>query len=103
VDKLDVEVEGLGRRMDGLAGDTAKFDNRVSEVKQGLATLAAGTNSRFKAVTRNIAGLRIELMDHLESMHGELTGRIVGVERSGPEGRGGGGRGSGGGGVPMAS
>ena len=110
VDKLDRKVGDLDRKVDGLErkvgdldGEIAKLDNRVSEVQQGLATLAASTNSQFKTVARNIAGLRVELVDHMERIHGELTGRIAGLERSGPEGRGGGGRGSGGCGVPLAS
>ena len=103
VDGLDRKVDGLERKVGDLDGEIAKLDNRVSEVQQGLATLAASTNSQFKTVARNITGLRVELVDHMERIHGELTGRIAGLERSGPEGRGGGGRGSGGCGVPLAS
>ena len=103
MDGLDRKVDGLERKVGDLDGEIAKLDNRVSEVQQGLATLAASTNSQFKTVARNIAGLRVELVDHMERIHGELTGRIAGLERSGPEGRGGGGRGSGGCGVPLAS
>jgi predicted RNase H-like nuclease (RuvC/YqgF family) len=103
VDGLESKVGDLDRKVDGLDKKVDTLDTRVSEVQLGLATLAATTNSQFKAVARNIAGLRVELVDHMERIHGELTGRIAGLERSGPEGRGGGGRGSGGCGVPLAS
>ena len=103
VEGLESKVGDLDRKVDGLDQKVDTLDTRVSEVQLGLATLAASTNSQFKTVARNIAGLRVELVDHMERIHGELTGRIAGLERSGPEGRGGGGRGSGGCGVPLAS
>jgi len=103
VGDLDRKVDGLDRKVEGLDKKVDTLDTRVSEVQLGLATLAASTNSQFKTVARNITGLRVELVDHMERIHGELTGRIAGLERSGPEGRGGGGRGSGGCGVPLAS
>ena len=103
VGDLDRKVDGLDRKVEGLDKKVDTLDTRVREVQLGLATLAASTNSQFKTVARNIAGLRVELVDHMERIHGELTGRIAGLERSGPEGRGGGGRGSGGCGVPLAS
>jgi hypothetical protein len=92
-----------------------KLDDRVSEVQLGLATLAADTKAQFqkvdarfdlidvqfKTVNRNIAVTRVELVDHMERIHSELTGRIIDLEVPGPGGRGGSASGSGG--VPLAS
>jgi hypothetical protein len=92
-----------------------KLDDRVSEVQLGLATLAADTRAQFqkvderfdlidvqfKTVNRNIAVTRVELVDHMERIHSELTGRIIDLEVPGPGGRGGSASGSGG--VPLAS
>jgi len=99
-----------------------KLDDRVSEVQLGLATLAADTKAQFekvderfqkidtrfdavdvqfKTVNRNIAVTRLELVDHMERIHSELTGRIIDLEVPGPGGRGGSASGSGG--VPLTS
>ena len=58
-------------------------------------------DARFDRVDGRIEVARVELGDHMERIHSELTGRIIDLEVPGPGGRGGSGPGSGG--VPLAS
>ena len=109
VDSLDKKVDGLDKKVDSLDKKVDKLDTRVSEVQLGLATLAADTKAQFqkvderfqtidarfdavdvqfKKVNRNIAAARVELVDHMERIHSELTGRIVDLETPGTEGGG---------------
>ena len=76
VGALEKKVGGLEKKVDGLAESVGKLDGRIEVA-------------------------RIELGDHIDRIHSELTGRIIDLEVPGPGGRGGSPSGSGG--VPLAS
>jgi hypothetical protein len=44
---------------------------------------------QFKKVNQNIDDLGVEVVEHMERIHGELTGRLVDLETPGPGGHGG--------------
>jgi len=76
VGALEKKVETLGSKFETLGKKVDKLDNRIEAA-------------------------RVELGDHIERIHSELTGRIIDLEVPGPGGRGGSGGGPGG--VPLAS
>ena len=110
MDSVEKKVDSLDKKVDGLDKKVEKLDTRVSEVQLGLSTLAASTTAQFqkvdlqfKRLDRKIDKWGGDLVEHMERIHSELTGRIVDLEAPGTGGGGGGGRGSGGGGMPLAS
>jgi hypothetical protein len=124
VDRLDAKVGTLDGRvcevqlgLATLAADTkAQFkrvddrfeqmDRRFERVDKRFDAIDLqfkGVGRRFDQVDQKIESARVEIVDLVERVHEEVTGRIVDLETPGTKGHGGGGSGSGGGGVPLAS
>jgi hypothetical protein len=120
--RIDESVNGP-RPQEGAPDVGRPLSDRVSEVRLGLATLAADTETRFEKIDERfnavdsrfnridkrfdqvecrIESTRAEIVDLVTRVHSELTGRIIDLEVPGPGEKGSGGRGSGGSGVPLA-
>jgi archaellum component FlaC len=97
--KIDERFHNVDARFDAVDAQFRRIDERFHKVDARFDAV----DRQFNNVNQNIAVLRVELVDHMERIHSELTGRIVDLETPGTEGRGGSGSGSGGHGVPLAS
>jgi DNA anti-recombination protein RmuC len=76
------------------------IDERFEKIDQrfdAVDTRLDAVDARLNKLDRNLSATRIELVDHMERIHTELTGRIVDLENPPKSNRGGNG------GVPLAS
>ncbi len=83
----------LSDRVEALDTKVEKLDTKVEK----LDTKVGALDTRLTILDRNLAATRVELVDHMERIHTELTGRIVDLENPPKGNRGGNG------GVPLAS
>ena len=104
--KIDARFQQIDARFQQIDARFQQVDARFHKVDARFHKVDArfdAVDLQFNKVNRNITVLRVELVDHMERIHSELTGRIVDLDTPGTEGRGGSGSGSGGSGVPLAS
>src|SRR5512137_911559 len=102
VDNLDSKVTGLDKKVTGLDKKLGTSRRNLPIAVQ-LDALDTKVERRFDSVDRRIDSARKQIVDLVDCVHAEVTGRVIDLEKVGPGRKGNGGRGSGGGGVPLAS
>jgi chaperonin cofactor prefoldin len=97
--RIDANVRGLDAKI-GSSALKASLSDRVEALDtkvEKLDTKVGALDTRLTTLDRNLTATRVELVDHMERIHSELTGRIVDLENPPRGNRGGNG------GVPLAS